>query len=180
MNNKGFAVSGILYSILALFLILLLLILGNFQSRKVIFDKQKTNVIEKLEGIENKKSVSEFCYTTDNDLQQFITPMDGIYNLEIYTSNNGNYASGEVRLYQGILLYIMVGKNNNSVTSIRTEKNKINTVILSYDSNGGHAYNIGSINDISIDHVTNVIYKSDISQNTCPDSGYVKITRIGD
>lgn len=175
MNNKGFAVSGILYSILILFLMLLLLILGNFQSRKIIFDKQKNSVLQKLQN-EELSVVGEFCYK--NELQRFDTPSDGVYKLEIYSSNDGGYATGNIRLYQGIPLYVLVGRDG-SISSIRTESNKTNTIILSYDSSGGYAYNTGSIDDITLDYVEDAQYTTS-TQNVCADSGYVKISRIGD
>ena len=176
MNNKGFAVSGILYSILVLFLMLLLLILGNFQSRKIIFDKQKNSVLQKLENRELFVA-GEFCYS--DELQRFDTPSDGLYKLEIYSSNSGGYATGNIRLYQGIPLYVLVGQNG-SISSIRTESNKVSTVILSYGSDGGYAYNTGSITDITLDYVEDVQYSDSMTQDVCENSGYVKISKIGD
>ena len=41
LNNKGFAIASILYSIMVLFLLLLLSILGILGSRKAILDKNK-------------------------------------------------------------------------------------------------------------------------------------------
>ena len=48
MNKKGFAVSGIIYSILILFLILLFGILSIMGARKMILDKLKNEVMEEL------------------------------------------------------------------------------------------------------------------------------------
>ena len=48
LNNKGFAISGILYSILILFLLLLVAILGILGSRKVVLDKTKNDVFNAL------------------------------------------------------------------------------------------------------------------------------------
>ena len=48
MNNKGFAVSGIIYSILILFLILVFGILSILGGRKLINDKLKNDVIDGL------------------------------------------------------------------------------------------------------------------------------------
>ena len=52
MNKKGFAVSGIIYSILILFLILLFGILSIMGARKMILDKLKNEVMEELNGDE--------------------------------------------------------------------------------------------------------------------------------
>jgi len=48
MNKKGFAISGLVYSILILFLILITGILGILGSRKIVLDKMKNNVISDL------------------------------------------------------------------------------------------------------------------------------------
>ena len=48
LNNKGLAVSGIIYAILILFLVLIFAILGILSSRKMILDKLKNDVLEQL------------------------------------------------------------------------------------------------------------------------------------
>ena len=51
LNNKGFAITGILYSVLILFLALLLGILGIVSSRKILLDKTKSEIINKLNDV---------------------------------------------------------------------------------------------------------------------------------
>lgn len=48
LNNKGFAVSGVLYPILVLFLMLLLGVLNITSARKTVFDKTKNDIIDEL------------------------------------------------------------------------------------------------------------------------------------
>ena len=48
LNNKGFAIASILYSIMVLFLILLLSILGMLGSRKATLDKNKKDIVNEL------------------------------------------------------------------------------------------------------------------------------------
>ncbi len=48
LNNKGFAVTGIIYSALLLFLVLLAGILSMMATRKVLLDKIKKEVEFKL------------------------------------------------------------------------------------------------------------------------------------
>ena len=50
LNKSGFAVTGIIYSMLVLFLALVLLIMSNLASRKVLFDKEKGEILEKING----------------------------------------------------------------------------------------------------------------------------------
>lgn len=45
MNNKGFAISGIIYTILLIFLIVLAGILSLFNSRKNVLDNLKNKVV---------------------------------------------------------------------------------------------------------------------------------------
>ena len=48
-HNKGFAITSIIYSMLILFLTLVVLIIGNLASRKTVFDKQKSDILDKFE-----------------------------------------------------------------------------------------------------------------------------------
>lgn len=50
LNNKGFAISGILYPIFILFLVLLFGIIGNLGTSKVILDKNKFDIEKELNG----------------------------------------------------------------------------------------------------------------------------------
>ncbi len=49
MNNKGYAVSGVLYTILLMFLLILSAILSMMSTRKVLLDKMKKDTLEKLD-----------------------------------------------------------------------------------------------------------------------------------
>lgn len=59
LNNKGFAISGILYAILILFLVILIAILGILGSRKVVLDKVKMDVFNMLNEPKEEKVVIE-------------------------------------------------------------------------------------------------------------------------
>ena len=48
LNNKGFALTSIIYMLIVLFLMILLLILANLAQRKVVLDKIKNDVKENL------------------------------------------------------------------------------------------------------------------------------------
>lgn len=50
LNNKGFAISGMLYTALILFLVLLLGVLSIMASRKIVLDKEKKEVMDELNG----------------------------------------------------------------------------------------------------------------------------------
>ena len=57
-NKKGFAISGILYSILILFLLLVFSVLAILGSRKLIIDRFKLEVLNKIYGNELEKEDS--------------------------------------------------------------------------------------------------------------------------
>lgn len=48
MNNKGFAISGIVYSILILFLLLVFSVLGMLVTRKTALDKIRNNALQTI------------------------------------------------------------------------------------------------------------------------------------
>ena len=48
LNNKGFALTSIIYMLIVLFLMIMLLILANLAQRKVVLDKIKSDVKENL------------------------------------------------------------------------------------------------------------------------------------
>lgn len=55
MNNKGFAVSGVIYSILILFLIIITLFLGIVSNRRTVLNKiSKKAQIEVFERLNSK------------------------------------------------------------------------------------------------------------------------------
>ena len=56
MKNRGFAITGILYSILVLFLILLALLVFSLQNKKTILDRLKSNTMDEIEGVVKGKS----------------------------------------------------------------------------------------------------------------------------
>ena len=49
MNNKGFAITGVLYSVLVLFIVLVALLLFSLQNKKTILDRMKEDTIESIE-----------------------------------------------------------------------------------------------------------------------------------
>ena len=65
-NKKGFAISGIIYSILILFLLLVFSILAILGSRKLIIDKFKLEVLNKIYGTELEKEEVEPIVYKDN------------------------------------------------------------------------------------------------------------------
>src|SRR5574344_1661070 len=70
MNKKGFAISIIMYSILIMFIVLLISIMGVLASRKMLLDKSKKDVISFLNAQESTitatSETNEVEYGMDN------------------------------------------------------------------------------------------------------------------
>lgn len=67
LNNKGFAITSIVYAMLILFLVLILLIMSNMASRKALFDKEKSEV---LSGLESKLPLPKICVLENREAYQ--------------------------------------------------------------------------------------------------------------
>ena len=119
MNKKGFAISGMIYAILVLFLIMVFSILSILGSRKLTFDKLKKDVLTDLNQIVD--STYDFTYTGKI---QPITLKPGVYKLEVwgaqggdsyvlgdsnYRGGYGGYSQGEITLNEETTLYVVVG-----------------------------------------------------------------------
>ena len=48
MKNKGFAVTGIIYTLMVIFIILIITLLAMFNNRKGLLDKLKDRVLEDI------------------------------------------------------------------------------------------------------------------------------------
>lgn len=127
MNKKrdGFAATGILYTILIIFLVLLTTLLVVISSRSRILGRLK----DEAKGKKTKSlcdyydgQIWEYDYT--GDTQTFMTKCEGNYQLEVwgaqggtstskqgveYAGGKGGYATGRKHLQKGKTIYIVVG-----------------------------------------------------------------------
>lgn len=96
MNNKGFAIGGILYSLFILFLLILVSVLGGLQSKK-------NSLMKSMASFEKGITGSEI--TEVNGLVE--APVDGKYQFSLLSNN-------EVKCY----VYLKKGTNFNNITFI--------------------------------------------------------------
>lgn len=85
LDNKGFALTSIIYMLIVLFLMILLLVLSNLASRKVVLDKLKYDVKTKLNqgGIQKTTYAIELFYENEQtDCQSVQCALDELF--EIY------------------------------------------------------------------------------------------------
>lgn len=84
LNNKGFALTSIIYMLITLFLMIMLLVLANLASRKVVLDKIKSDVKNKLnQGPLNAEDITarELQYQNENtDCTNVQCALDELFN----------------------------------------------------------------------------------------------------
>lgn len=76
LGNKGFAISSVVYSILVLFVILVTAVLAMLSGRKVILDKSKSGIMEKIDEMEEPDKYGTDDYTQNG----LVLHYDGIQN----------------------------------------------------------------------------------------------------
>ena len=96
MNNKGFAITGILYTIFALFMLILFAALGNLSL--------KSNTLRKtLAELEDDFAVTPLVTLTDgytNDLENnYLATLDGKYIFELNYELTGEFYSVDCIAY---------------------------------------------------------------------------------
>ena len=97
MNNKGFAITGVLYSILVLFIVITTLLIFNLQNKKIILDKLKKDTLDNVENISTTEEEvceyevgQEFTFDYTGSEQTFTVPCSGYYQLETWGAQGGS------------------------------------------------------------------------------------------
>lgn len=121
LNNKGFAISSIIYAMLILFLILLTLIMAMLTRRKIAFDKARNEIKDTL-GY-NNKTVS---YTESGEVQTFEAPKEGYYRVELWghgTSSDagGSYTQATIKLNQSENIFFTLNSSSAKATLLARE-----------------------------------------------------------
>lgn len=165
LNNKGFAISGILYSIMVLFLMLLLSILGILGSRKATLDKSKKDV---LESLNSKYANSSFNFkhrditiiNRDNKDDIMYALMDGVTAID----ENGN----------------SIDKSNISYDlDINNLENKDYIVTYTTSSNNQNIIGTRKIRFIDNDIVNTFLYTGDEQVFSASNNGSYKVELWG-
>ena len=92
LNNKGFALTSIIYMLIVIFIMILVLVLSNLAQRKVILDKMKYDVKIKLNQggiLTNKNFARNVEYTNENtECQTVQCAIDELYRLSEEVEEN--------------------------------------------------------------------------------------------
>ena len=122
MNEKGFAATGILYTILVLFILLFAGILMMLSSRNNILIKLQKDVKTEIQGGSTCTNMIGKTWNFDynGSEQKFTAPCDGLYRIEAwgaqgysideYFGGYGAYASGNYVASADEVLYVTVGQ----------------------------------------------------------------------
>lgn len=98
INNKGFAITSIIYSMLILFLTLVVLIIANLASRKVVFDQQKEDILDKFSSNIVSEEYQKIEYIKSTGTQYIDTGFKPTINTKVSTNL-------KFEEYQGYTLY---------------------------------------------------------------------------
>lgn len=126
LNNKGFAISTVLYSLLLIGTLVLFLLIGSLSFSRTSTNDFVANIKDELIELENRNKVeTTFSYTGNG--QTYVAPITGTYTLEVwgasggsvngYTGGSGGYSSGQVELNAGDTLYVYVGGAGKGATT---------------------------------------------------------------
>lgn len=128
MNNKGFAITTVIYGLSILGILLIIIIMGNLSSTRSNVKTLSKDIDNEL-NYYSRASIS-YSYTDENDLQQFEVPVgqSGWYRFELWGASGngvnggkGAYTTGIIKLIEGDLLYIKVGKSSTGKAGESTD-----------------------------------------------------------
>lgn len=131
LNNKGFAISTVLYSLLIMVFLIVILIMSIMASNR----KSTHDLVETVEDDLNRYSVSntkfEFSDVSDGNPKEYQVPNSGWYRIELWGASGGSttsetgkeqaggkgaYTSGVIYFDKGTLLYFYIGGTTTTAT----------------------------------------------------------------
>ena len=150
LNNKGFAISGVLYSMLILIVTLMFLILGILAGRRTTLNKisseSQESVEERFEEIFQCTAGTSVLYTYDADeLEQTVELTPGYYLIQAWGAAGATYktSSGTKRAGgKGAYVSAIYQPTANQTLYLNLGDNKLKSSVSSY--NGGGASKNGA------------------------------------
>ncbi|MDD3187746.1 MAG: glycine rich domain-containing protein [Bacilli bacterium] len=123
LNNKGFAITSFLYSIFAIFLVILSLLIISMTNSKITLDKIKDNVKDSLDDAGTVSGTYEKLFNYTGNYQTFTAPYTGWYKMELWGAQGaasvgkGAYVSGKIYLNANEILYVYAGEGLNNTSN---------------------------------------------------------------
>ena len=154
-NNKGFAITTVLYglSILSILLIgILMSIMSNIRSNSRDIVKSVENDLNRVSKAESVLSSVEQSGTPTSQEYMIAEGQDGFYKIELWGAQGGTnggygaYTSGIIYLKEGDKIYFYIGKKGTgAATEVRarngayTEANSVRSRIMVAAGGGSNA-----------------------------------------
>lgn len=175
LNNKGFALTSIIYMLVVLFLMLMLLILANLSQRKIVLDKIKTDVKQHLNQggiigeVGNNGGGATYTLTFDADggtvspatmsvtygqpYGQLPTPQKTGYDFATWERNVAYTTYDSIfPYYAGATISVMMGSNGYCSEDVLAPGNML---VFDIDFPGGDVSRIDiNVENVSIDPLT--------------------------
>ena len=121
LNNKGFAISTVIYGLAIMGILLVAIIMATMAATRSNSRQLAKSIEEELNRF--NKSETFFAPIGNNiSPQEYIIPATGWYKIELWGSSgtsgsNGAYTSGLIKLVEGDILYFYVGKEKTGAES---------------------------------------------------------------
>ena len=136
MNKKGFAVTGIVYTLMVVFIILIITLLAMFSDRKNLLDELKERVLNDVNTYDQALNMSYGPKTASevitNPYYEYPVKVKGYYDFYVQSAD-GSYVKATFYLKEGEKIYIKVGSRtyNSGKTeiAINEQTNKLLEVI---------------------------------------------------
>lgn len=131
MNNKGFAITTLLYGLMSVGFLVMTLLMGVMSQNR----QNTSTLVKKIEEELNRYGETETTFAYIGAAQEYIVPYGqaGWYKIELWgakTSNGlGDYTSGIVYLAENTKLYFYLGNTCTNATACGTAFNKGNTEV---------------------------------------------------
>lgn len=131
LNNKGFAITTLLYGLLSVAFLIMTLLIGVMSTNR----QNTSTLVKTIEEELNRYGETETTFAYVGELQEYIVPYGqaGWYKIELWgaksSSGNGDYASGIVYLEENTTLYFYLGATCSSASACNSAYNKANTEV---------------------------------------------------
>lgn len=142
-NNKGFATTFILFSLLIVFLIIMSVLMATLSNSSTLTSNLRNRLTD---DVESPNIYKEYNFTATGDVQVFTAPASKVYTVEGW-SISGKYLKTTKYLKKNEQLYLYIGKSgsdfNGGKTDVRTvyltsdnSTESVASIILDVDTNG--------------------------------------------
>ena len=131
MNNKGFAITTLLYGLMSVGFLVMTLLMGIMSQNR----QNTSTLVKKIEEELNRYGETETTFAYIGTPQEYIVPYGqaGWYKIELWgaktSSGLGDYTSGIVYLAENTKLYFYLGNTCANATACGTAFNKGNTEV---------------------------------------------------